>query len=169
MLRAVISVAVICVVCRPVDAGEDIRFSTQIRPILSDKCFHCHGPDAEKRAAGLRLDDEHSVTAPLASGATAIVPGDLAASAIIDRITTSDPDLRMPPTDAGKQLTEKEIGLLKRWVESGAKWGQHWAFEPIVRPRIPATVTRMAATNHIDRFVNARLQEAGLSANSEAE
>ncbi len=169
MLRAVISVAVICVVCRPVVADDNIRFSAQIRPILSDKCFHCHGPDAEKRAAGLRLDDEHSVTAPLASGATAIVPGDLAASAIIERITTSDPDLRMPPTDAGKQLTEKEIGLLKRWVESGAKWGQHWAFEPIVRPRIPATVTRMAATNDVDSFVIARLQEAGLSANSEAE
>lgn len=169
MLRAVISLVVVCVFFRSVDAGEDIRFSTQIRPILSDKCFHCHGPDAEKRSAGLRLDDETSVTAPLASGATAIVPGNLTASAIIERITSSDPDLRMPPVDAGKQLTEAEVGLLKRWVEAGAKWGQHWAFEPIVRPHPPARVAGQAATNEVDNFLHARLQAVGMSANAEAE
>jgi len=154
-------------------AAEEIRFSTQIRPILSDKCFQCHGPDAAKRAAGLRLDEEPAAKSVLESGATAIVPGDLSASVLLNRITSTDPDLHMPPAESGKTLSDREIGLLKSWIESGATWGGHWAFEPVRRPEPPRLVDESGTekppvVNDIDRFINARLHEAGLTPNDEA-
>ena len=153
-------------------AAEEIRFSTQIRPILSDKCFQCHGPDAAKRTAGLRLDEETAAKSVLESGATAIVPRNVSASLLMDRITSTDPDLHMPPAESGKTLTDREIGLLKTWIESGAKWGGHWAFEPVRRPEPPDSAEESASSsrhivNDIDRFINARLQETGLTPNDE--
>ena len=148
--------------------GDEIRFSTQIRPTLSDKCFQCHGPDQEKRAAGLRLDDENSAKSILQSGSTAIVPGSMSESAIIARITSTDPDLQMPPPESGKHLSEKEVSLLMRWVESGAKWGRHWAFEPVARPNTSARSGAPGLQNEIDEFIDAKLTDAGVVANSEA-
>jgi len=95
-------------------AAEEIRFSTQIRPILSDKCFQCHGPDAAKRAAGLRLDEEPAAKSVLESGATAIVPGDLSASVLLNRITSTDPDLHMPPAESGKTLSDRVTQIVDR-------------------------------------------------------
>ncbi len=148
--------------------GDEILFSTQIRPTLSDKCFQCHGPDQEKRAAGLRLDEENSAKSILQSGSTAIVPGSMSESAIIARITSTDPDLQMPPPESGKHLSEKEVSLLMRWVESGAKWGKHWAFEPVARPNTSARSGAPGVQNEIDEFINAKLTDAGVVANSEA-
>lgn len=150
--------------------GDEISFSTQIRPILSDKCFQCHGPDEAQRQAGLRLDVEASAKAPLESDVTAIVPGDLTASALIERITSDDPDLRMPPADSGKSLTPQETELLRRWVESGAAWGGHWAFDRVVRPALPADDQVTGPSNNpIDRFIGRRLQQVGLTPNSPAD
>ena len=154
-------------------SADEIRFSTQIRPILSDKCFQCHGPDAAKRAAGLRLDEEKAAKSILESGATAIVPGDVSSSVLLERITSNDPDLHMPPAESGKTLTDREIGLLKTWIESGAKWGGHWAFEPVRRPEPPRQADESRTDdshvfNDIDRFLNTRLHDAGLTPNGEA-
>ncbi|MCA9064050.1 MAG: PSD1 domain-containing protein [Planctomycetaceae bacterium] len=149
--------------------ADEISFATEIRPILSDKCFKCHGPDENKREAGLRLDDEASVKQMLESGSTAVVPGNLEASTLIQRIHSTDPDLRMPPHDADKQLTAAEIELLTKWVQAGASWELHWAFDTVRRPALPAPADGQVVHNDIDRFIQARLSTAGLRQNAEAD
>ncbi len=165
-MAAIAAVAVLNLSSR---ADEGISFATQIRPILSDKCFQCHGPDQSHREAGLRFDEEASATATLESGTAAIVPGDISASQMIARITTSDPDLHMPPASTGKSLTADEIKLLSQWIADGAKWGRHWAFEPVVRPDAPAVTDNAGVINPIDQFVKARLASAGLRQNAQAD
>ena len=96
-----------------------------MRPILADKCFRCHGPDAAHRKADLRLD-----VAPAKDDARALAPGKPDASELVRRIQTADPDEAMPPPDSGKTLSRDEIATLRRWIEQGAKWSQHWAFVP---------------------------------------
>jgi hypothetical protein len=149
--------------------ADKVSFQRQIRGILSDKCFACHGPDEEDRQADLRLDDETSAMSKLDSGATAVVPGDPAASELIVRILTDDADLKMPPADSGKQLSDGEIELLKRWVSEGASWGSHWAFVPVQRPEPPTTGDQTDVVNDIDRFVRAQLPQAGLTHNPPAD
>jgi Protein of unknown function (DUF1553)/Protein of unknown function (DUF1549)/Planctomycete cytochrome C len=139
-------------------AAEDISFNEEIRPILSDKCFACHGFDAKKRKAGLRLDTFEGATADN-EGSRAIVPGDLAKSELWRRVTTKDEDDVMPPPDSQKTLSEKERALLKQWIEQGAKYQKHWAFEP------PAK----APGGSIDAFVKARLSRDGLMLSPEAD
>lgn len=155
------------VLVAPVMADDAISFSRQIRGILSDRCFQCHGPDEAERQADLRLDVEDSAIAELDSGSQAIVPGDAAASELIQRLTTDDPDLRMPPVDFGKSVSEEEIALLQKWIDQGAEWGRHWAFEPIVRPELPPNSGN--ATQPIDAFVVARLDREGLTPSPEAD
>ena len=111
---------------RPGSAGELRR---DVRPILSDNCFACHGPDDHKRKAGLRLDTKEGAFIKLESGTTAIVPGRPDESELVDRIETNDADSRMPPKKSGKQLTAAQAVVLRRWVEQGAKTSTHWAFE----------------------------------------
>lgn len=152
-----------------VGQAADISFATQIRPILSDKCFHCHGPDAGARQAGLRLDEEAGAKAALEGGGHAIVPGHPADSQLLVRITTTDVDQKMPPVDSGKQLTAAEIDLLRQWIADGAVWGRHWAFETVQRPQPPQTVHAGGVVNEIDQFIRARLQEAGLRPAQEAD
>ena len=147
-------------------ADETISFSRQIRGILSDRCFKCHGPDEAQRQAGLRLDEHAAALAELDSGTRAIVPGNPAASELIARLTSDDPDLRMPPEDSGKTVAAAEIALLKRWIEQGAEWGQHWAFEPVVRPDIPDSDPKLRP---IDHFIRARLNREGLTPAEEAD
>ena len=101
-----------------------VDFNREIRPILSDKCFSCHGPDKKKRKGRLRLDLEASAREAEKS---AIVPGKLEESELYIRITTDDTDERMPPEESGKSLTAKEIKLLSRWITEGARWSEHWA------------------------------------------
>ncbi len=139
-------------------AAGDARFSYEVLPILSDKCFHCHGPDASHREANLRLDLRESAIADL-GGHAAIVPGDPARSELLKRITTSDPDELMPPPKSHrKRLTAKEVDTLKSWIAAGAPWGQHWAFEK------PSRRSGAAAPNQIiDKLVGERLKAEGLS------
>jgi mono/diheme cytochrome c family protein len=140
-------------------AGEpraaEPNFTRDIQPLLARRCFSCHGPDTQE--AGLRLDEAAAATTELDGGATAIVPGDPAASELMVRITTTDPDLRMPPE--GKPLSADEIAAVTAWIASGADWPAHWAFRPPVRPAVP---TAAAGTNPIDAFVDAERTARGL-------
>ncbi len=157
----------VCVLTASATAEERVSFSRQIRGILSDRCFQCHGPDEAERQAGLRLDQKESAFAELDSGQRAIVPGDPESSEILRRLTADDPDLRMPPADFGRSVSQAEIELIRTWILQGASWGQHWAFEPVVRPELPESA---AESDHpIDAFVAARLQREGLSMSPEAD
>jgi len=145
-------------------AEEKVDFNRDIRPILSNTCFKCHGFDDKTRQADLRLDVPEGATKKLESGAVAVVPGKLAESELVRRITAADPAERMPPADSGKFLKPEQIELLKRWVAEGAEFKQHWSFLPPVRPT-PPVVTPAAEriANPIDQFISARLEKAGLS------
>jgi hypothetical protein len=149
-------------------AGETVDFSRDIRPILSDKCFRCHGPDEGERATSMRLDLRESALGELESGDHAIVPGDREASQLWARITAEDPDMRMPPAESNKQLAPAERDLLGRWIEQGANWSEHWAFIAPVRPSLPHVVQRPWVRNPIDTFVLAQLEAAQLAPSPEA-
>ncbi len=141
-------------------------FNRDVRPVLSNRCFKCHGPDEENQEAGLRLDRRDAATAELDSGMTAIVPGDLAASELVARITSTDPDLVMPPPHTKVSLTAAEKQILTDWVAAGAAYQPHWAFVPPVLPDLPAA---KAATHPVDRFVDARLAAEGLARSGAAD
>jgi len=144
-----------------------VEFNRDIRPILSDTCFQCHGPDEAQRKAGLRLDLQEAALADL-GGYRAIVPGDVEASELLHRVTSDDPGERMPPPAAGRQLSGREVALLRRWIEQGAKWQEHWSFIPPVRPRIPEVANSGQVRNPIDNFVLARLERDGMRLSPEA-
>ena len=145
-----------------------VNYARDVRPILSDNCFACHGPDNHKRKAGLRFDTKDGAFTKLESGSTAVVPGKLEESELIDRINNEDPELRMPPAKSGKKLTAAQIAVLRRWVEQGAKTSTHWAFEPPVKPAAPSVKNESWPGNTIDRFILARLEAEGLSPAPEA-
>ena len=139
-------------------ADAPISFERDIQPILSENCFHCHGPDAEARKARLRFDQRDSALAPAKSGATAIVPGKPDESELVARIFSNDPDEVMPSPQSHRTLTLAQKNLLKRWIAEGATWNEHWAFSPPQRPDIPKVDAPAAAIqNPIDAFVLARL------------
>ena len=143
-------------------AGVD--FQRDIRPILSDQCFQCHGPDAENREADLRLDMAQAVYESV------ITRGQPEESEFVARITSDDEDIRMPPADSGKSLTKEEIELLRRWVADGAEYQTHWAFAPPVRSRVPPSTRRDRwVRNSIDAFVLRRLEREELAPAPEAE
>ncbi len=143
-----------------------IDYSRDIRPILSNTCFKCHGPDDQVREADLRLDTAAGAQADL-GGHQAITPGNPETSELIARIRSTDDERKMPPADSGLKLSEREVALLTLWIRQGADYEQHWAFRPIVRPQEPA-VQSAWPRNAIDRFVLARLSEAGISPAPEA-
>lgn len=140
-------------------AGPDFR--SEVKPLLSDKCYHCHGPDSATREAGLRLDTHEGALAMLKSGNRAVVPGDVSASALVDRIRSTDPDHLMPPPDAHLELTPKQIETLTQWVASGASWSEHWAFIPPKAAQLPATAS--PHDSPIDQFIEQRLHAAGFT------
>lgn len=151
----------------PVPAAE-IDFNRDIKPILSNQCFFCHGPDEAERQGGidgLRVDTYQGATADL-GGHVAIAPGDVNASTLLDRVSSTDDGDRMPPPGSGRTLTESEIDLLRRWIAGGAKYDQHWSYVPPVRPAVPE-VAPVNGThwprNPIDHFILQRLQHEGLS------
>ncbi len=158
------------------DGDGSPLFNRDVRPILSNHCYQCHGPDSASREAGLRLDKRDEALAELESGVRAIVPGDADASEILRRITHPDPDSLMPPVEVGKPLSPEQIETLRRWIESGAEYQQHWSFVPPVRPELPDVLeSSQAATttattpgtgswsdHPIDRFVLATLRDQGL-------
>ena len=140
-----------------------VEFNRDVRPILSDKCFACHGPDAATKNIPFRLDREEAAKGDLGGGRRVIVSGDSAASLLIQRITTAKAAQKMPPAHTGTKLTEAEISTLKAWIDGGAKWQSHWAFLAPVRPDPPS-----ATPNPIDAFVRQNLERNGLKPSPEA-
>ena len=151
-------------------AAEPPNFSRDILPILSDTCFACHGPDAKSREADLRLDQQESA---LRTEKPIILPGKSGDSELMKRILSTDPEAVMPPPKSGRKLTAPQKELLKAWIDSGAKWGKHWAFEPIQRPAVPDLKSQISnlkslIRNPIDVFVRAKLEKESLSPSPEA-
>ncbi len=140
----------------------DFRF--EVRPILAKNCFPCHGPDEAHRQADLRLDERDG-----AVELCAIVPGAADDSEVVRRITTSDVDERMPPAETGRQLTAAEVDTLRAWIAGGAKYSKHWSYEPPRRPELPNVSRPEWCRNAIDYFVLAKLDQAGLTPELEAD
>ncbi len=144
-------------------ADRTILFNRDVRPILSDKCYGCHGPDAVAKKIPLRLDSEAAAKADLGGGRHAIVDGDPAPSQLVQRITAENKAMRMPPVYSGLKLSDEEIETLRLWIAQGAKWQKHWSFIPPERPPLPAVKNAAWPRNPIDSFVLARLEREGLT------
>ena len=148
-------------------AGPD--FNREVRPILSNRCFKCHGPDEGHREAGLRLDRREDAIGPLDSGNRAVVPGHADSSELVARITSGDPDLVMPPPHTKVTLTADEKRILAEWIAAGAEYRPHWAFTKPVKPTPPAVAKAGWPRGDLDRFVLARLEREGLAPAAEAD
>ncbi len=151
-----------------VQAREPVSFDRDIRQILTNHCYQCHGPDENHREAGLRLDNFSDATA-LREGAAAISPSKPGESLIIARIKNDDDDLRMPPPTLKKDLTDQQIRLLERWVSEGAEYEEHWAFTAPIRPQIPLADKAQWGNNHVDRFTYQKMRLHGLEPNQSAD
>ena len=144
----------------------EVRFSYDVRPILSKHCIACHGPDEGDRKAGLRLDTLAGATEDL-GGYSAVVPGDVKQSEMIFRITSKDPDEQMPPPEHGETLKPGEIEILRKWIASGAAYERHWSFSKPVRPEVPSAGGRWSISP-IDHFVAAEWEGRGLKPSPDA-
>lgn len=153
------------IVCLPIEAEDRVNFNRDVLPLLSNHCFRCHGPDAESREAGLRLDRAQSALEELDSGDQAVVPGNVEASELMARITSDDEDLRMPPADIGPPLKPDEVEILRQWIEQGARYEKHWSLQPVRRPSIPSG----AASAPVDRFIDEALNQQQIQANELAD
>jgi hypothetical protein len=179
-MKRLVALAAVCVLVGLVAGRADdtkpaaaparkVQYSRDVLPILSAACFGCHGPDAQARKAGLRLDLPDSARQVLASGDRAVVPGDVQASQLVARIFATEHG-RMPPAKAARQLKDTEKELLKRWIAAGAEYQQHWAFVTPKSPPLPAIRNpKSPIRNPIDRFVLARLEAEGLALSPEAD
>jgi len=147
--------------------NSQVLFNRDIRPILSDNCFPCHGFDVGKRKADLRLDLAEGAAA-VHKGHQAVKPGDLAASEAWRRVTSSDPKALMPPPASGKKLKPEQLALLRQWILEGAVYQKHWAFEPPVRPELPSVTDTNWPRNDVDRFILAALEKRNLAPSREA-
>src|SRR5579862_1925096 len=135
-------------------AAQEVEFNRDIRPILSDKCFTCHGPDAANRKTKLRFDIESEARIELKNGGFAIVPGSPEKSEVMRRITSADTPRRMPPAYAGRERpSDREIDLVRRWIAEGAIWQSFWSFIPPRRPTLPDVRQVNWPRNPIDRFI----------------
>jgi Protein of unknown function (DUF1553)/Protein of unknown function (DUF1549)/Concanavalin A-like lectin/glucanases superfamily/Planctomycete cytochrome C len=146
-----------------------IDFNRDIRPILSNKCWACHGPDAPNLKIKLRLDSEAGIKADLGRGRSAVVPDHPEQSELVRRITADDDLMRMPPVDSGRTLTERERNLLVEWIKEGANWGRHWAFINPVKAQLPKVKNSSWPKNAIDYFVLEQLERKGLGPSPEAD
>lgn len=142
---------------------ENISFNFDIRPILSNNCYVCHGPDSSTRQADLRLDLREYATQKLADGNRAIVPGNWKKSALIHRVSSSDPEVMMPPPEMKRTLSPREIVLLKRWIDDGAPWEPYWAFMPPSEPAVPEVSDYRYVDNGIDNFIVHKLESRQLT------
>lgn len=148
---------------------DEVTFNLDIKPILSDKCYQCHGPDDNKRIAGLRLDTEEGIFSKNQTGTRAFVPKNLRSSEAIARILSNDPETVMPPPESKISLSNKEKALLVKWVEQGAKWNEHWAFiPPKEKISVPPKNTNWIQNNAIDNFIQQKLSENALHPAEEA-
>lgn len=152
--------------------GERVSYNFQVRPIFSDKCFKCHGPDANKREAGLRLDIESEAYKALKEhpGSHALVPGDPDHSEVFIRVSSKDTSLQMPPPDSHLPLlTSAEVAIIRKWIQQGARYEKHWAFIAPVKPSLPKVKNSSWPLNPIDYFVLQGMEQHGLSPNEEAD
>ena len=156
------------VAAQSAQATKPIDFNRQIRPILSDTCFTCHGPDSNNRQADLRLDTKEGAFADR-GGYQVIVPGKAADSRLFQRISAKEEPLRMPPPGAERKLTDNQVELIRLWIDQGANWDTHWAYTPPRRPSLPAVQTKGWAKNAIDAFILSRLEREGLKLSPEAD
>jgi hypothetical protein len=166
VLFSMLRFSLIFAFCAPLVGGvaAAVDFSKQIRPILSENCFFCHGPDEAKREAGLRLDEESAAKANN-DGVIAVVAGDPDRSALLQRIISTDVDEVMPPPKQHKVITPAQVALLKQWIQQGARWGGHWSYEPIVRPEVPQAASSILVDKPtpVDAFLLKRLQAENLA------
>ncbi|MFO0877709.1 MAG: PSD1 and planctomycete cytochrome C domain-containing protein [Gemmataceae bacterium] len=153
MVRYLVALLVVLSGVSPGRAAE-VDFARDIRPVLAEACFSCHGPDPKTRKARLRLDTREGLKA--------------AAADVLERMTTTEASKRMPPVKSGKTLSPAQIDAVRRWVAGGAKWSAHWAFEPVQRPAVPMVKQRQRVRNPIDAFILARLEREGLETAAEA-
>lgn len=151
------------------DLPATVEYNRDVRPILSNRCFACHGPDSNARKAGLRLDVRESAVANRDGyDRPAIVPGNPGRSELIRRVQADDPEERMPPPKSnqagyeGRRLSDRETAVLTRWVKQGAEWQEHWSYRPVTRPPLPRVKSGAEVENPIDRFVLAELEKRGL-------
>jgi len=164
MIQTSFNTCVIVVLTLAAASAGEVDFSRDIRPILSDKCFLCHGPAEDTREADLRLDVREA-----AIEAGAIQPGDVANSELLNRVHSNDADVVMPPPSVEKKISPKEAALLKQWIAEGAEYSEHWAFVPPQRPTLPEDSSADSRSNAIDAFVAARRKEHGLSPSKPAD
>jgi hypothetical protein len=166
-----IAVLLLISLSQSLQADDQIDFNADIRPILSNNCFACHGPDEAHQEAGLRLDDHKAATSELDSGSIAVTPGKPDASELIARITSEDEDLRMPPADFGKKLTAKDIDTLRRWIEQGAPYQVHWSYQKPVRPELPTPDAQHKdwPRNEVDHFTLSKMLRHNLQPSPEAD
>jgi hypothetical protein len=163
-----LGLAVLVAAGGPLPAAQKVDFARDVLPILSDSCFPCHGPDQKTRRAGLRLDTREGLFRQKKKR-TMVVPGKSDHSEVIRRVTSKDAEEVMPPPDSNRKLTPRQIETLKKWVEEGARWEQHWAFVPLPRMvPVPAVRDSAWAKSDIDRFILARLEKEGLKPSPEA-
>jgi len=149
---------------------QAIDFARKIRPILADNCFACHGPDAKQRKGKVRFDTKSGLFDELANGhGRPVVPGKSGESLLVERISSTDPSMVMPPPTFGKRPTPEQIALIRQWVEQGANWSEHWAFTAPKRPSLPQVKNSSWVRNPIDAFILARLERAGLQPSPEAD
>ena len=139
-----------------------VDFARDIRPILSDTCYHCHGPDQENQQADLRLDLKQSLYQKH-DGQVLVLPGDAKNSLLYQRITATDPAVAMPPEEAQVRLSSEQKELIKTWIEEGAVWKDHWAFEAPVQVSLPKVASDPWVSNEIDAFVLAKMKERGIT------
>jgi hypothetical protein len=158
----IISMLLIMVLISVANATEPISFNKQIRPILADRCFACHGPDSAQRVSDMRLDQEETTFKELRSGEFPVVKGKPGESALIHRIVSEDEELKMPPADSGKTLSDPEIELIKQWISEGADWNKHWAYEAPQQSPLPPPISKWQQNNSIDLFIQARLNKLRL-------
>ncbi len=149
--------------------AKKVDFNRDVRPLLSNNCYKCHGPDEKERKAGFRLDTQAGVAQKLESGQTAIVPGKSGESELFVRIASTDSNEKMPPPNSGKVLTPPQVEIIKRWIDEGATMRSHWSLVAPVRPQPPAVKNEILVRNSIDRFIQARLDQEGLAPSVEAD
>ncbi|MCA9298802.1 MAG: DUF1549 domain-containing protein, partial [Phycisphaerales bacterium] len=155
-------------ICAPLVGGQ-VVFERDVRPLLSDRCFKCHGPDEAAREAGLRLDIPEGLEKDLGRGRRAVVPGDPGASVLLERLRTHDPLDKMPPPESGLELTDAEIQLIEDWIREDGVYRRHWSFVTPTAPPIPEVTDADACVNDIDRFIEARLEREGIDPSPEAD
>ena len=176
-LLAVLTIPYNCQVTETTNKGNEekrlpevVDFNFHVKPILSDRCFKCHGPDANKREADLRFDTKEGAFVLLGDNKDhyAIVPGDVEKSALVQRIYNTNPDDMMPPPESNLSLNEYEKAILKKWIEQGAEWKNHWSFLPLDKPDMPKVKNQEWVKNEIDLFILSRLEQEGLMPSEEA-